>query len=361
MDREWLLPDLSRAVSEAAVVDSSWVARPIREYGSLDGPLQFGFPYAVAILPDGAIAVADADECAFVVVERPSGRRRGQWGQCGDGPGEFRFIRAVASTRDSLFVYDQGRSDVAVWSLAGREARRVPVRGPNGGYFTLSHIDVLDDTTWVVSTESPGHASLGLMDSRTGAWRGELVGPPRIAALGDPPIRHMGGSCMRPSPDDPLVVLVSEWALEGVGLDPYGRTERFHYLTDLGFPPKRRADAWRSGLWGTEIRCGESLALGRAATLAPEDSMADMRTVRADMVVLEARDYQGKVLMRQWVDDRESPLRAVPAAFAGDTLFAVSHNIRTFPFIAEIVFEPRTRASTPFRSASTMENKHDGY
>ncbi len=202
IDRDVLLPGLSPVAPEAAVPDSGWVAEPLREYGSLDGPLQFGFPYAVAVLPDGALAVADADLCAFVIVERPSGHRRGQWGRCGEGPGEFGFIRAVATTPDSLFVYDHERDQIAVWSLAGVEARRVLVRGPEAraGYFKLSHIDVLDDSTLVVSTESVGHTSLGLLDSRSGEWVRELAGPPPIAvAGGDPSILSMGGVAFDPA------------------------------------------------------------------------------------------------------------------------------------------------------------------
>ncbi len=133
-------------------------------------------------------------------------------------------------------------------------------------------------------------------------------------------------------------------------MDPYTRAERFHYLTDLDRPPvPHRGDEWISGLRSSEIRCGASMTVGRAAAVDPEDETGDMKTERASMVVLEARDYNGQLRMRQFVDDKNSLLRAVPAAFRGDTLFAISHSVRLHPIIVEIVFRPtslpRTAAS----------------
>ncbi len=346
---DWLMPGLSRVSPQVAMPDSSWVAVPIREYGELDGPLAFARPYAVVALADGALVVSDAFTCILKVIERPEGKLRSQWGGCGDGPGEFRFIRAMAVDGDSIFVYDQGRSEIVVMSANGSEGRRMPVIPPrqHPGPFSLSHIDVVDDSTLVVGTEGSGYASVALMDRGTGNFRRTLLDPPPIATFSNAWIRHVGGVCVgtQEEGDGATVVAVSEWALEGVGLSPGSGAERFHFLTDLDLGPRLRNDGiWAPGPRDVDVRCGESLLLSRVTTLAPEDRNADMATVRAAMVVLEARGYDGRLLMRWWIDDRDSLLRGIPSAFLGDTLFVVSSRIRPYPIVGEIVIRPATRS-----------------
>ncbi len=347
-EEPWLLPGLSRVTADPAVSVADWVAEPIREYGSLDGPLQFSLPVAVTALPDGAIVVADAHKCALVIVERPSGRFREQWGRCGEGPGEFGFISAIAASRDSLFVYDHSRHEMAVWSFTGEESRRIRIQEPSEDtrYFRLVHIGVLDDTTLVASTEMIASTSVGLIDSRTGNWRGTLLGAPAIATYPDSPIQQMGGTCVRPGSAEPIVAILNDWAPEVVGLNPYTKSESFHYLTDIGHPPKLNSKGkWRSDLYSTQILCGASIMTSRIATLSPEDWLADINAdIKATMVVLEARRYDGQLLMRQYVDDENSLLRAAPAAFKGDTLFAISHGVRFYPVVVEIVFRPNPRS-----------------
>ncbi len=343
---DWLLPGLSQVIPDAATPDSSWVAVPLREYGTLDGPLAFARPYAVVTLADGALVVSDAFTCTLKVIERSSGYLRSQWGGCGDGPGEFRFIRALASDGDSVFAYDQGRNEIAALSSDGREGRRMHVIAQRPGPFALSHMDVLDDSTLVVATEAPGYASVALMDRGTGRFRTTLLDPPPIATRSQAWIRHVGGVCVGARENNgTTVVAVSEWALEGVGLNPDSGAERFHFLTDLGLDPRLRNDGiWAPGPRDVDVRCGESLLLSRVTTLDPADRNADMATVRASMVVLEARGYDGRLLMRQWIDDRDSLLRGVPAAFRGDTLFVVSDRIRPYPIVGEIVIRPAAQS-----------------
>ena len=123
-----------------------------------------------------------------------------------------------------------------------------------------------------------------------------------------------------------MIVVMSEWAMEGIGLDRDTKAERFRFLSDLNLPPQLRSDGvWAPGPWGVDLRCGKSLLLGRVTTLAPADRNADMATVRASSVVLEARGYNGSLLMRWWIDDKDSLLRGVPSAFRGDTLARISH------------------------------------
>ena len=62
-----------------------------------------------------------------------------------------------------------------VLSSAGVEARRLVVRGWKTGPFALSHLDVVDDSMLVVSTEAPGHSSVVLMSRQTGELRNMLL------------------------------------------------------------------------------------------------------------------------------------------------------------------------------------------
>lgn len=231
-----------------------------------------------------------------------------------------------------------------VLSSAGIEGRRMPVRGVKAGPFTLSHLDVVDDSTLVVSTEAPGHASVTLMDRRTGAFHDALVGAPPIAAESDTWIRRMGGSCVQPgSAEAPMIVAMSAWAMEGLGLGTDG-AKHFHFLSDLNLPPWRSDGVWVPGPWRVSLRCGASLLLGRVTTLDPADRDGNIATVRAASVILEARRYDGRLLMRWWIDNKDSVLRGTPGAFRGDTLFVISTTIRPYPIVGEIVFKPNPAA-----------------
>lgn len=341
----WHMPGLSHVAAEPATPDSTWVAVPIREYGSLDGELSFARPNAIATLPDGALVVSDVFTCTLSIIERPGGTLRERWGGCGDGPGEFRFVRAMAAEGDSIFVYDQMRSEIVVLSISGAENRRMAIvpfdeaRIP----FTLSQIDVMDDSTLVVATEAPGFGSVALIDRGTGEFLRTLIGPPPMATWSDEWIRRVGGVCVQPKGGHrgSTVLVANSWALEGVSLDPYNGAEGFHFLTDLGLPPRQRSDGvWVPGPWRVSLHCGQSLILSRVATLDPADREGNLNTVRAAVIILEARDYDGTLLMRQFVEDRNSLLRATPRAFRGDTLFVVSEQIRPYPIVGEIVLRP---------------------
>lgn len=208
VDRDdWLMPNLTNVRPDAATADSIWHAVPLREFGVWDGDMAFGAPSAVAALPDGALAVGDYFTCSITVIDRPTDEVRTRWGRCGDGPGEFRLIRAMTVHGDSLFVYDQGRQEIIVLSVDGVESRRIRVQpsagaaGSEPGPFTLSHLDVLDDSTLVVATEAVGNATVSLADRRTGVLRQVVAAQPSIKTRASG-IRHMA-SCVRQHPESP--------------------------------------------------------------------------------------------------------------------------------------------------------------
>lgn len=337
----WLLPGLSDVRAEAAGADSSWVAVSLREYGSLSGEISLGAPIDAAVLADGSLVVADLHACTLTVIARPEGRLRHKLGRCGDGPGEFRMIRIIDTFGDSIFVYDQGHGAVVVLDDTGHEARRVPLGVVGGRRVTLSHLAVLDDSTLVVATEAADHASVALVDSRTGVFRRSLLDAPPIAMRSDGWIRHMA-ACVEPGSRSPTIVATSEWALEGVGFVSDTGEERFHFLTSLDLPPTLTSGGtWVPGPARVDVACGRSLALYRVVTVDPDDFTGDIADIRASSVILEARAYSGALLMRWSVVDTASVLRGPMGAFRGDTVFLLAERVRPYPIVSEIVLRPR--------------------
>lgn len=337
----WLMPGLSEVRAETARADSSWVAVPLREYGSWSGEISFGAPIDATVLADGSLVVADLYACTLTVIARPDGRLRHRLGRCGDGPGEFRMIRIIDAFGDSLFVYDQGHGAVVVLDEAGHEMRRVPLEIVGGRSVTLSHLAVVDDSTLVVATESADHAGVALVDSRTGAFRKSLLDAPPIATRSDGWIRHMA-ACVEPNGRSPTIVATSEWALEGVGLESETGEERFHFLTALDLPPTLASGgAWVPGPARVDVACGRSLALFRVVTVDPDDFTGNVADIRASSVILEARAYDGTLLMRRSIVDTASVLRAPMGAFRGDTVFLLAEKVRPYPVVSEIVLRPR--------------------
>ena len=123
---------------ESPTPDTSLEPVFIREYGSLSGEDSFGMPWAAVLRDDGSLVVADIlDPCILTVIDRPSGVVRGKLGRCGEGPGEFKLIMALATDADSLYVYDQDPGIVIVLDPEGIEARRFTVEGVGGPLNTL--------------------------------------------------------------------------------------------------------------------------------------------------------------------------------------------------------------------------------
>ena len=116
---------------ESAVSDSTWEAVVLREYGSLTGDISFGLVAGATIRHDGSLVVVDRADCALVVIDRPAGTLRSRLGGCGQGPGE---------------------------SIG-----------------TISHLEVLDDSTLLVAREFVGRATVETIDRDTGDPRDILV------------------------------------------------------------------------------------------------------------------------------------------------------------------------------------------
>lgn len=58
-------------------------------------------------------------------------------------------------------------------------------------------------------------------------------------------------------------------------------------------------------------------------------------------MILEARAYDGTLLMRRTVEDKTSLLRGTLGAFRGDTIFLLTRSVRAYPEVGEFVLRPR--------------------
>ncbi len=99
-------------------------AEPVLEIGAVDdgGPAQLYRVRDVALLPDGALAVANqgSEELRLFA---PDGAFRGAVGGRGHGPAEFDGLSMVEVFGDSLLVYDGGNQRVSVRRLDGTLVR----------------------------------------------------------------------------------------------------------------------------------------------------------------------------------------------------------------------------------------------
>ena len=319
---------------ESPTPDSSLVPVLIREYGSLSGDDSFGMPWATVVRDDGSLVVADIlDPCILTVIDRPSGVVREKLGRCGEGPGEFKMIMALATDADSLFVYDQELGVVIVLDPEGIEARRFTAEGVGGPLNTVDQMAVLDDSTMLIARSQVGRASVESIDRGTGRLRRVWFETPEDAELAET-IRHLS-ACARPGLGPAPIVAMNEWVFEGVGVSPDTGEERLHFHTS--FADLRDGG---DGPSSTSLRCGASMALFRGTTPGPMEDLGMVVTARAGVVVLEAREYDGTLRMRMIVEDEGSLLRGGVGAVRGDTLFLMNRAARAYPVVAEFVLQP---------------------
>lgn len=319
---------------ESPTPDASLEPVFIREYGSLSGEDSFGMPWAAVVRDDGSLVVSDIlDPCILTVIDRPSGAVREKLGRCGEGPGEFKMIMALATDADSVFVYDQELGVVIVLDPEGIEARRFAAEGVGGPLNTLDDMALLDDSTMLIARSQVGRASVESIDRGTGRLRRVWFEAPEDTELAEV-IRHLS-ACTRPDPGPATIVAMNEWVFEGVGVSADTGEERLHFHTS--FADLRNGG---DGPSSTGVRCGDSMALFRGTTPGPMEDLGNAVTFRAGVVVLEAREYDGTLRMRMIVEDEGSLLRGGLGAVKGDTLFLLNNLARAYPVVAEFVLQP---------------------
>lgn len=319
---------------ESPTPDASLEPVFIREYGSLSGEDTFGMPWSAVVRDDGSLVVADIlDPCVLTVIDRPSGVVRGKLGRCGEGPGEFKMIMALATDADSLYVYDQDPGIIIVLDPEGIEARRFTVEGVGGPLNTVDDLALLDDSTMLIARSQVGRASVETVDRGTGRLRRVWFETPEDAELAET-IRHLS-ACARPGSGPATIVAMNEWVFEGVGVSPETGEERLHFHTSFA---GLRDDG--DGPSSTRVRCGASVALFRGTTPGRMEDLGIAVTARAGVVVLEARGYDGTLRMRMILEDEGSLVRGALGAVRGDTLFLLNRTAREYPVVAEFVLQP---------------------
>lgn len=95
----------------------------VASVGVVDGPPEYTLSRvaAVRLLPDGGIAVADG-QSASIRIYAADGTFVRQWGQAGDGPGEFGSIsQMVLREPDTLAVYDWQHFRLSSFTTAGEQ------------------------------------------------------------------------------------------------------------------------------------------------------------------------------------------------------------------------------------------------
>lgn len=112
----------------AWTVDSTPITR-IGDAADSGAALLIGIT-GVRLLGDGRVAVVSNDEKAVLYFD-PQRRPMGRTGRAGNGPGEFRQVVLVASTRDSLLLWDYELDRATMIDPGGRVDRTFPFAAPD--------------------------------------------------------------------------------------------------------------------------------------------------------------------------------------------------------------------------------------
>jgi hypothetical protein len=99
----------------------------ISESVKLQGADLTGEPSSLAMDAAGRIFLAQFQHGAEILVFGPDGLFQRTIGRSGQGPGEFRSIRALTVRLDSLYVIDVGNARLSVLTTSGVFVRSVPV------------------------------------------------------------------------------------------------------------------------------------------------------------------------------------------------------------------------------------------
>jgi 6-bladed beta-propeller len=95
-------------------------AEPAFKVGVVEGRDEemFGMVTDALLMPDGAVAIADAQQLRVLIFE-PDGTFRQAVGGEGSGPGEFRQIYGISLIGDTLFVPDLGNDRIQAFAADG--------------------------------------------------------------------------------------------------------------------------------------------------------------------------------------------------------------------------------------------------
>ncbi len=111
------------------------------------GPYSYGDPAVLAFFPDGTFLLGDGYWHSRIVKYSPEGEYLMEWGELGDGPGQFDLVHGLAIDRNRrVYVGDRSNNRVQVFTEDGEFIEEWPDISDPVGVFTDEH-----DAVWVIS------------------------------------------------------------------------------------------------------------------------------------------------------------------------------------------------------------------
>lgn len=113
------------------------------------GPFTYGDPAVLAFLPDGSFYLGDGYWNSRIIKYNAAGEYIMEWGELGDGPGQFDLVHGVAVDRDHrVYVGDRTNNRVQIYTEDGEFIEQWPDISDPVGVF----IDE-NDAVWVISAK----------------------------------------------------------------------------------------------------------------------------------------------------------------------------------------------------------------
>lgn len=111
------------------------------------GPFTYGDPAVLAFLPDGSFYLGDGYWNSRIVKYDADGEYLMEWGELGDGPGQFDLVHGLAVDRDRrVYVGDRSNNRIQIFTEDGEFIEEWPNIADPVGVF----IDE-NDAVWVIS------------------------------------------------------------------------------------------------------------------------------------------------------------------------------------------------------------------
>ncbi len=111
------------------------------------GPYTYGDPAVLAFLPDGTFLLGDGYWHSRIVKYDAEGEYLMEWGELGDGPGQFDLVHGLAVDRDHrVYVGDRSNNRIQIFTEDGEFIEEWPDVSDPVGVFVDEH-----DAVWVIS------------------------------------------------------------------------------------------------------------------------------------------------------------------------------------------------------------------
>ncbi len=141
-----------------------------------DDAHHFDQPQDVAFLPDGKVLIGDGLGNSRVVIRDADGRYLSEFGEAGDGPGQFASVHGVAvGPNGDVYVVDRDNTQIEVFRQTNRgESAPYPEyehKATWDGFGLPLDIQVSDEYAWVTDLRPTKIVQLNLDGERVTSWR----------------------------------------------------------------------------------------------------------------------------------------------------------------------------------------------